>query len=124
MPILPNWRVYNHNKAKYTEKDLVKVIISTVSEFTNLSEPRTESQTKTRDKFINKFIEKTIKSLQKIPQYIVIESEEVFNGFILGGLKNGGDFGDKGLIRHNSIKPKIITNSKGKQEVIIKEIIW
>lgn len=57
-----------------------------------------------------------IKSLQKLPKYIVVESEIVQN------FNNHGT----GEIFQNDMKeqPKLITNSEGKQEVIIKELIY
>lgn len=82
---------YNHNKKLYTEEDLKKVI--------KMARYSTGNLVKTPDEIIQ--------SLQKLPKYIVIESEEIL--------------GCEGIIK---FKPKLITNSDGKQEGVIKEIFY
>ncbi|HMT01786.1 MAG TPA: hypothetical protein PKD00_00510 [Burkholderiales bacterium] len=125
VPILPNWREfnnqevfrlatefaikekgnpkdltlgfitgYNHNKAKYTEEDLE--IAFGLGAANNANGKPSFKEVK--------------QSLQKIPKYIVMESELNLNG------KNG--------LERASFIPKLIINSEGKQEGIIKEIIY
>lgn len=88
----------NHNKAKYTEEDLEKAI--------NMAK-------NSKNGFkINKIIEpysnnEIIQSLQKVPKYIVMETVEHIHPD-LGKVDETFKF----------------TNSEGKQEGIIKEIIY
>jgi len=142
VPILPNWREWeverladklkvdttyrdyehlvkrgiiiglNHNKAKYTEEDLRKAI-----KMTKLSESYPLKYGKSDDKIIQ--------SLQKVPKYIVMESEVVMVNY------EGRNFGDKESLNPNGErsfyydkKLKLIANSEGKQEGVIKQIIW
>jgi hypothetical protein len=137
VPILPNWREweveqeakqysikrhkvlnyelefaflagYNHNKAKYTEEDLRKAIEIAKNSMgvDNCGEVC----------YSNKSTDSIIQSLQKVPKYIVMES--IFcskDEEILRRPHTKNDLEEK---------PKLITNSEGKQEGIIKEIIY
>lgn len=131
VPILPDWRSweveklafdlgipsnkveyfklgYNHNKKLYSEEDLRKVYMiawerGRNNESTNISE--------------------TLESFQKLPNYIVMESEQLnliddkwVNNFEASFFSH--------LVEDTMITPKLFTNSQGKQEGIIKEIIY
>lgn len=92
---------YNHNKAKYTEEDLKEAL------FAALNHDKEECcVTHTRDSIVRSVIQ----SLQKYPKYVVMENEQTWEDF-----KNGD---------YQIERPKLITNSEGKQEGIIKELIW
>lgn len=91
---------YNHNKAKYTEEDLIQAFAEGHARFTECEESELEEK-------VNEYIQ----SIQKEPKYIVMESE----------LKEINPNSDRiKYLRHL----KLIINSDGKQEGIIKEIIW
>lgn len=99
---------YNHNKAKYTEEDLIKAI-------------EIASGERLIDKEIQ--IKSIIQSLQKFPKYIVMESK--------CGRCYSDDYNEcwsaKECCRCSESYPdipKLIINSKGRQEGIIKEIIY
>ena len=96
---------YNHNKAKWTDEDLeltVKELIRAINKNNEVAKPSNFVWT---DWFkIHKQL------LQKTPQFIEIESE------CCGRCIEGIDECITSL--------KLVTNSDGKQEVIIKEIIY
>ena len=100
---------YNHNKKLYTEEDLREAMTFGI----NLEAGNIEVDYKKYKAGFDKFKE----TLQKVPKYIVIESD------IVVGENNG-----TGTYWHPNydtyLEPKLIINSQGKQEVIIKEIIY
>ncbi len=92
---------YNHNKNTYTKEDLRKAMIAIHKKcYGRMYDEKDE--------------ECIIKSLDKIPQYIVLETNERCKC---------GTTCEFSICKHES-KPKLITNSEGKKEVIIKEILW
>ncbi len=96
-------QVYKSNPAKYTEEDLRKAM-DYASQITN-----------NRLKYIDDYV----KSLQKYPKYVVMESE------IVSLLPTGSH-----IIKKEDVSKtfktdlKLFTNSEGKQEGIVKELIW
>jgi len=154
VPVLPNWREWeverladklkvdttyrdyehlvkrgiiiglNHNKAKYTEEDLRKVFYTAIQLGIN---QHIASSNLSNLKFQNEesVLNELIQSLQKLPKYIVMESEVVMVNY------EGRNFGDKESLNPNGErsfyydkKLKLIANSEGKQEGVIKQIIW
>lgn len=97
---------YNHNKAKYTEEQ-VKNLVASVTEFVSHHEPEE----------FDEWFEKKLKVLQKLPKYIVMESEKQMCACAFEQEKDI-------CIYPNCLLPKLTTNSEGKQEGIIKEIIY
>ena len=95
---------YSHNKAKYTEEQ-VRNLVASVTEFMSHNEPEE----------FDEWFEKKLKTLQKYPQYIVMESE---------GIYRLNDDGEKIGFPVHGRQPKFITNSQGKHEGIIEEIIY
>lgn len=93
---------YNYNKAKYTEEQLFS--------FLDNEDNHTEGELGYPCIDISAF-KYYIKSLQKVPKYIVLES----NTIVIGHTGTQNIFGET---------LKLATNSEGKQEVIIKEIIY
>ena len=96
---------YNNNKAKYTKKDLIDAF--------NAGRKGVGGAIKRRVYDWNNPYD-YIQSLQKVPKYIVLESESVIADYE----PQGCDFPDYIEV------PKLLTNSDGKEEVIIKEIIY
>ena len=118
---------YNHFKVKHTE-DLSKAIqmaweadsidgtvdLNVVLKYGNNDDLRTKWTE-----------EEIIQSLQKYPRYIMLESEERFRCSTC----NSNDLPKNNYCKsnckiHSKLQPKLITNSEGKQEGIIKEIIY
>lgn len=107
--------IIESNPAKYTEEDLRKAF--------NTNHGTAESKEEHWQSFIQ--------SLQKYPKYVVMESEEKSIEEIQ---KELGIYGhDEGLSerefeeykKSNSIyKHKLFTNSQGKQQGTVKELIW
>ena len=87
---------YKSNPAKYTEEDLRKAM-DYASQITN-----------NRLKYIDDYV----KSLQKYPKYVVMESEEVEVPY----------FDESGSSKISGFK--LFTNSEGKQQGTVKELIW
>jgi hypothetical protein len=110
---------YKSNPAKYTEEDLINIFIL-----------GGKHKVQNPDKFLDKMKE-IIQSLQKYPKYVVMEREEKTVEEIQ---KELGIYGhDEGLSerefeeykKSKSIyKYKLFTNSEGKQQGTIKELIW
>lgn len=94
---------YKSNPAKYTEEDLSNAMIMLSGWMLN---------SKNSSENIMDHIDRIIQSLQKYPKYVVMESKE-----IKGYTEDGLDYVE-------NYEPKLITNSEGKQEGIIKEIIY
>lgn len=86
---------YKSNPAKYTESDLEDLLIA---------------YNKARDNDEHFFIDEYIQSLQKYPKWVVMESEY----FKVNGM----------IDEASSIRSKLFTNSEGKQEGTVKELIW
>lgn len=132
VPILPNWRKWEKfqladkhtskllltsegrtqrwwgllegldmNKAKYTEEDLKKALL--IQQVEMLKSPKEGKLS------LSQLMEKIIQSLEKVPKYIVLESECI----VIGHTGTQNIFGET---------LKLTTNSERKQEVIIKEI--
>jgi len=109
-------RGYKSNPAKYTENDLM-ILSNFIIEFY-------EYQMENKH-FIDKYgfsvdkldlsdaIYKLIQSLQKCPEYVVMESEEV----IVGVTEDGSEY-------VTELNLKLYNNSEGKQQGTVKEIIW
>lgn len=96
---------YKHKKAKYTEEDL-----GNLWDFCAYNKGS---------------FQEGLQSLQKIPKYIVMESDEKFTCYNC----NAGNLSKNNYCKsncniHSKLEPKLITNSEGKQEGIIKEIIY
>lgn len=96
---------YNHNKAKYT-KEQVRSLVASVTESLSHNEPEE----------FEEWFERKLIVLQKTPKYIIMESEKVYE-------KNREFYGPLHFNSHIT-QPKLTTNSFGKQEGIIKEIVW
>jgi hypothetical protein len=105
-----------YNPAKYTENDLM-ILSNFIIEFY-------EYQMENKH-FIDKYgfsvdkldlsdaIYKLIQSLQKYPQYVVMESEEV----IVGVTEDGSEY-------VTELNLKLYNNSEGKQQGTVNELIW
>jgi hypothetical protein len=89
------------NQAKYTEDDLRKI---TQAAFVVMSNPETVIAD------FDRWFEKRLQSLQKYPKWVVMESEY----FKVNGM----------IDEASSIRSKLYTNSDGKQQGIVKELIW
>lgn len=92
---------YNHKKSKYTIKDLRNA-------FRLGHDVEREDCSENFEKFIN--------SLERKPKYIVMENERDYE-------KNREFYGSLHF-NTNILQPKLITNSEGEQEGVIKEIIY
>jgi hypothetical protein len=103
---------YKSNPAKFTEEDLRKAIEMARRHDVNLHSGRGC----TLIPQINN--EEIIQSLQKYPKYVVMEME-VVNDFGEPYSFDDIDFGVE-----KEYRPKLFTNSDGKQQGIIKELIW
>ncbi len=98
---------YKSNPAKYTEEDLIKAM------------DMMAQGSIVDDEYYPLFTEdEIIQSLQKYPQYVVMEME-VVNDFGEPYSFDDIDFGVE-----KEYRPKLYTNSDGKQLGIIKELIW
>jgi hypothetical protein len=95
---------YKSNPAKFTEEDIEKSIAFGMH---LESQPLLQSA-------IDEEVKGFIQSLQKYPQYIVMESD-VMN-------KDYTDESDKPY--QECEIPRIFTNSEGKKQGIVKELIW
>ena len=114
---------YKSNPAKYTEEDLRKAIQLTLID--------AEKSVMWSDIYHHHLSNKIIQSLQKYPKYVVMEREEKTVEEIQ---KELGIYGhDEGLSerefeeykKSKSIyKYKLFTNSEGKQQGTVKELIW
>jgi hypothetical protein len=89
---------YKSNPAKYTESDLRKAI--------ELALIDAEKSVLWSVNYHICLSNKIIQSLQKYPKYVVIENEDM-------------EFGVE-----KEYRPKLFTNSEGKQQGILKELIW
>jgi hypothetical protein len=95
---------YKSNPAKYTESDLEDLLIA---------------YNKARDNDEHFFIDEYIQSLQKYTKYVVMESE------IISLLPTGNH-----TIKKEDVSKtfktdfKLFTNSEGKQQGTVKELIW
>ncbi len=89
---------HNANKAKWTDEDLRKAM-DYASRITNNR---------------LKYIEDYIQSLQKLPKVIEVEEEE--NGIVINKKFP--------ISVRSKVKLKLITNSKGLKEPVIKNVIW
>ena len=112
--------IYCHNKAKYTEEDLEQMFMIGLncSQEINMKGMTKEDGLNYQS---NKLY-KAIQSLKKIPKYIVMKDEKIEE------IERDHDEdvnGDKAF-KHKCWQQrlKIITNSEGKPEGIIKEIIF
>ena len=101
---------YKSNPAKYTEEDLRKAIQLTLID--------AEKSVMWSDIYHHHLSNKIIQSLQKYPKYVVMESEEkevkVYDN-------SGGHPGGHWEIFNST---KLFTNSEGKQQGTVKELIW
>ena len=97
------------NPAKYTEEDLRKI---TQAAFVVMSNPETVIAD------FDRWFEKRLQSLEKTPKYVVMKME-VVNDFGEPYSFDDIDFGVE-----KEYRPKLFTNSEGKQQGIIKELIW
>lgn len=97
---------YNHNKAEYAKDDLIKAFRkgAYIGSYTGNNS----------GKHIEEEEALFIQSLQKYPKWIVMESELIYYP---ANMPKDGE-------HRPAFRPKLITNSDGKQEGIIKEIIW
>ena len=97
---------YKHNKAQYTKEQMYELVDILKESAKN-------------DRYLNVMEVKArryIESLEREPKYIVIESD------LIQTIKK--DIGKYNHPERYHWKPKLITNSEGKQEVIIKELIF
>ena len=104
---------YNHNKKLYTEADMRRAI--------EMAERGVIDSSKIGHSIYT--LDEIIQSLQKLPKFMVIEDYDVKVN------KSGRVVNPFDLTQNQSecdwvISPKLITNSQGKQEVIIKEILY
>ena len=115
---------YKSNPAKYTEEDLREAIAfgkeqGVYYEFATQSDSR-EEYTKGLQKDQQEQIETFIQSLQKHPKYVVMESENYCGSpLTTERCPKCVDSCDRAYIRL-----KLFTNSEGKQQGVIKELIW
>jgi hypothetical protein len=100
---------YKSNPAKFTEEDLRKI---TQAAFVVMSNPETVIAD------FDRWFEKRLQSLEKTPKYVVMEME-VVNDFGEPYSFDDIDFGVE-----KEYRPKLFTNSDGKQQGVIKELIW
>jgi hypothetical protein len=107
---------YKSNPAKYTEEDLWKLI----SEIRN-------QLTKVGYNHYGIDYKKCMESLQKYPKYVVMESE-LKKGKYLGRRKIGVTPAGESTYINDGYEefevPKLFTNSEGKQQGTVKELIW
>ena len=101
---------YKSNTAKYTEEDLQKAFYAGEE---RILKKEYEKGLSELDSYTN-----LKKSLQKYPQYVVMESEAV-NDFGEPYSFDDMDFGVE-----KEYRPKLFTNSEGNQQGIVKELIW
>ena len=101
---------YNYNKAKYTEEDLINFVVDSLPKLKLLN-------TSQADDYGNNIslVKKMIQSLQKVPKYIEL---------VVRDISDKGWQGGEWSSHIPNYQPKLITNSEGKQECIIKEIIY
>jgi predicted secreted protein len=98
---------YKSNPAKYTEEEMEEAI--------RLSFNNGYAQFTARNMDSEDYTEKYIQSLQKYPKYVVMESE----------LVDSGNHGSGEIFHSNRIEEfTLFTNSEGKQQGIIKKLIW
>jgi hypothetical protein len=111
---------YNHNKAKYTEEDLEQMFMIGLncSQEINMKDMTKEDALNYQS---NKLY-KAIQSLQKVPKFIVMKDERIEEI----ERDHDEDVNGDNAFKHKSWQQrlKLITNSEGKQEGIIKEIIF
>ena len=121
VPVLPNWRLWEVEQMQANGQPVVlkdwfggrlgAIFVETgagkgdkMQKYSRPIEPTTELST----------TNEAIKPIEPTPKYIVVETEELL--------------GDEGIIAIAFGEPgyriKLITNSKGKQECVIKEIIY
>jgi len=103
--------IHNHksNPAKYTEEDLRKI---TQAAFVVMSNPETVIAD------FDRWFEKRLQSLQKYPKWVVMESEyDCCKRYV----NCKGCDATPEMINY---RPKLFTNLEGKQQGIIKELIW
>jgi hypothetical protein len=100
---------YKSNPAKYTEEDLRKI---TQASFIVMSNPETVIAD------FDRWFEKRLQSLQKYPKYVVMESEyDCCKRYV----NCKGCDATPEMINY---RPKLFTNSDGKQQGTVKELIW
>lgn len=100
---------YKSNPAKYTEEDLRKAI-------------HMANEGAVDDDFYPDFTEdEIIQSLQKHPKYVVMETEEYHQRQLNSGLGYG--YSDK-FKRVPITILKLFTNSEGRKQGTVKELIW
>jgi hypothetical protein len=100
---------YKSNQPKYTEEDLRKI---TQAAFVVMSNPETVIAD------FDRWFEKRLQSLQKYPKWVVMESE---HDCCKRYVNCKGCDATPEMINY---RPKLFTNSEGKQQGVIKELIW
>lgn len=114
---------YSNSKAKYTEEDLYNFSLEYAEYRLKCKESNVINPSLSKEYLANPFKVKNRISLQKLPKYIEIEQMlQVRHGvdwYDLPNQKEGREI--DGIYRKI---PKLTTNSEGKQQVIIKEVIY
>lgn len=109
---------YKSNPAKYNEEDLGRAIELGRSQGYEYASSETYSDSQELEELLSEQEydrDKFIKSLQKYPKYVVMESE----------LVDSGNHGSGEIFHNNRMEEFILyTNSEGRQQGIIKELIW
>ena len=110
---------YKSNPAKYTDTDML-IIRNKLVDFLPVSEVSSWDMIQAIKKY-TEWLDEYLDSLQKHPKYVVMETEEYHQRQLNSGLGYG--YSDK-FKRVTITILKLFTNSEGRKQGTVKELIW